>query len=290
MNGEIALFGENGFLGQALKSWCNGTQDFKSRVWINCRARVMGIGGNQKYHALLLRDNLRSALDIFNQAEFYGYPRIVNFGSTCAYSPEVDCPFRPEDYLKGEPEATNYGYAMAKRMIYTIGKTYSQQYGMDNLYLVMPNLYGPGYKVTEHMHVIPDMIRKVQEAIDSKAEEISFWGSGEAEREFLYVEDAAKLVLKAVEECHTQDPVHLTSGQMITIKALAGLICQKMGYEGTVWWDTTKPDGQLQRKLATGLELEDKISLDFGLDQTIAYYRNLTKMEKGAILSAPASP
>lgn len=269
---NYALFGEKGFLGNALKPHCLGLANFSSEVWINARARVMGIGGNQKFPADLLTRNLKSAIEVFEQAVAYDRKRVVNFGSTCAYSIDAPVPFQPKDYLVGEPEPTNSGYAIAKRTIYSMSRAYNQQYGMDNLYLVMPNLYGPGCHFGPYNHVIPDMIEKVQAALACYATEIVFRGTGSPEREFLYITDAVQLILRAIRECHSPEPVHLTSGQVVTIKQLAEKICWKMGFKGHIRWDASFPDGQLKRTLATGLEWVRPMSLDDGLDSTIAYY------------------
>lgn len=270
------LFGERGFVGSALKPFCKGSRI--SPVWINAMAVVQGIGGNRLSPATLLVDNLKSAIQVFDQATASdSCKRIVNFGSTCAYSPQMMIPFQPQDYLRGFPETTNLGYAIAKRTIYSMSCAYSEQYDMDNLYLVMPNLYGPGCHFGPNSHVIPDMISKVQAALDSNATEIVFLGTGAAEREFLFIGDAVTLILKAIEEVHTQDPVHLTSGQVITIKNLAELICRIMGFSGVIHWDSKFPDGQLKRQLAKGLEPMFPMPLEVGISQTVQFFRSIQK-------------
>ena len=243
-------------------------------VWVNAAGRVRGIEGNMREPALMISGNLGIALKIFEDAVRGGVKRVVNFGSTCAYSPRSGVPFRVEDYLEGEPAGTNGAYAWAKRMVYVMSRAYAKQYGMDNLYLVMPNLYGPGnFKHTDG-HVIPEMVRKVDRAIVEGGGEVVFLGSGMAEREFLYVEDAADLVVKAVEEVHSGDPVHLTSGGgTITIRELAGLLKRLMGYEGELAWDVTKPDGQMRRLLSPGITHPDPVSFKEGLRKTIESYR-----------------
>lgn len=235
----------------------------------------MGIQGNKAFPAEMLSENIETAIDIFNQATIDKRKRrVVNFGSTCAYSPSVQAPFMPTEYMQGDPEPTNYGYAMAKRTIYAMSVVYGDQYGMDNLYLVLPNLYGPGCRFTGSMHVVPDMIVKVQKAIDSGASQVAFLGTGKPEREFLFIEDAVKLILKAIEECHTHLPVNITSGELISIKALAALICETMGYEGEIVFDQKSPDGQLVRCLAKGVHLDHPTTLREGILETVNYFRS----------------
>lgn len=275
------LIGQRGFLGKTLLPYCGG--DLESPVWINAIAKVMGIGGNQKFPADMLTENLRSAINVFDLAVANGCKRLVNFGSTCAYSPSSASPFEPHDYLEGMPETTNYGYAVAKRTIYSMSLCYSDQYGMNNLYLVMPNLYGPGCHFGSHNHVIPDMIVKIQEAIDNGKKEILFFGTGAAEREFLYIEDAAQLVLKAIAECDSPLPVHLSGAFMLTIRSLAMTLVRLMGFEGNVRWDGNKPDGQMRRELAKGIELGDYMPFEQGLKNTISYFR-LIRKSKEAVL------
>lgn len=265
------LFGERGFLGSALRPYCKGNQT--SPVWINCMAKVMGIKGNKEHPATMMTENLKSAIEVFELAVPNKCKRIINFGSTCAYAKNAFTPFHPYMYMQGEPEATNYGYAMAKRAIYALSNVYSQEFGMDNLYLVMPNLYGPGCHFRPNNHVIPEMIMKIQKALDQHAPQIVFMGTGSAQREFLYIEDAVKLVLQAIEECHTPDLVHLTSGQLITIRDLAQMLCDIMGFAGSIGWDMVGPDGQMRRQLARGLQLEHDTSLEEGLAATVRYYR-----------------
>lgn len=266
------ILGERGFLGSALLKRL-GSQ-MPSDVWINCAAKCMGIEGNRLGPATMIHANLAIALEVFAKAPLNGVKRVVNFGSTCAYSPESPTPFEPKDYLKGDPEPTNGPYAIAKRAIYSLSRSYSEQHGMDNLYLVMPNLYGPGDHFKAFAHVIPDIIKKVDAAQKASVKFIELFGTGAPEREFLYIDDAVDLILKAVVDVHTQDPVHLTSGEMITIKDLADLILKEMGFDGYIHWRSDKPDGQLKRQLARGMQLEKPTTIVEGIRKTVEWYRS----------------
>lgn len=271
------LLGHKGFLGKALAPLCEFS--YNAPVWINAMAQVRGIEGNIKAQGWMMSENLKSAIMVFEEAAKKGVRRVVNFGSTCAYSPDVLIPFQACSYMVGEPEPTNYGYAMAKRAIYALSKAYGQQYAMDNLYLVMPNLYGPGCHFGTNNHVVPDMIVKIQAAIEENATEIVFRGTGVAEREFLYIHDAVKLIFQAVEEKHTDQPLNLTSGTIITIKALAETLCGIMGFAGAIHWDSSFPDGQLKRELFSDMRPESPMPLQEGLAKTVEYYRATRPVE-----------
>ncbi len=264
------IFGDKGFLAQHVKKTCGGI--IVPRTLINCAGKVHGIGVNQKSNADMLFCNLASAMEAFEVARLNSYRRIVNFGSACAYSGEVHSPFKPKDYLKGDPEPTNAGYAEAKRMIYKMGRMHEEQYGIKSLYLVMPNLYGPGDHFDATGHVIPNMIERMVKARDKQQKEITFRGTGDPIREFLYVGDAAQLIEQALWTQDTKEPVHLTSGRYTTIKELADLIKELVEYKGEIKWDATQADGQKKRILQKGLQLEHSTTLREGLCQTIRWY------------------
>lgn len=241
-------------------------------VAINCAGRTRGIAGNIARPADMITANLKPAMQVFDMAQQMGVRRVVNFGSTCAYSPEVPTPFKPEDYLKGDPEPTNGAYAVAKRTIYVMSRAYADQCQMDNLYLVMPNLYGPGDHFTSDGHVIPSIIMKMDQAIKDGSP-ITLFGTGAAEREFLYVEDAAQMIMQATDNIYARRPVHISSGETITVKDLAALIAGLMGFRGEILWDATKPDGQLKRLLAKDIVPVQPTALEEGLKKTISWYR-----------------
>lgn len=267
------IHGHGGFLGSHLERLI-GHDEERADTLVNCAARVGGIAVNEAEPADMLTSNICAAIGAFELAIKKKIRTLINFGSTCAYSPECRVPFKPEDYLKGEVEVTNGGYAEAKRMIYRMGRYYEQQYGIRSLYLVMPNLYGPGDRFDHTSHVIPAMIQKMVVAKADGTPELTFRGTGTAEREFLFVEDAARLVGRVLEEKSSFDwqrlPIHLTSGETILIKDLAALIATLTGYAGEIRWDRTQSDGQKKRLLEKGLQLEPGTSLEEGLSRTIA--------------------
>lgn len=264
--------GDRGFLGRYLVCHVDGSGD--DGVMINAAGRVRGILANQREPATMMVKNLSAAMECFDVARSIGFRRVVNFGSTCAYSPEAGVPFRPEAYMRGDPEATNRGYAWAKRAIFEMGLAFNDECGMDNLYIVMPNLYGPGEKLGEDAHVVTAMASKFVKAIALGDSPVEFFGSGDAEREFLYVEDAARTIPVMVKViANERRPVHLSGTEVVTMKELARRIGTLAGFNGEIRWDGRNPDGQMRRRLERGWVPDRPTPFDVGLLATIDYCR-----------------
>jgi len=166
-----------------------------------------------------------------------------------------------------------------------MAQAYRQQYGMNVIYLVPVNLYGPKDNFDlEASHVIPALIRKFTEATSKKEKQVVAWGTGKASREFLYVEDAAEGIITAAEKYNKPEPVNLGTGKEITIKDLVNLVAQLAGFEGKIIWDTTRPDGQPRRCLDTSkakqeFGFEAKTDLASGLRKTIDWYKNFNQVK-----------
>ena len=188
-------------------------------------------------------------------------------------------PFKEEDLWDGYPEETNAPYGLAKKMLLVQSQAYRQQYGFNSIFLLPVNLYGPKDNFDlETSHVIPALIRKCVEAIDKGEDNITLWGTGSPTREFLYVEDAAEGILLAAEHYNASDPVNLGSGTEISIKNLEIKIAELTSFQGEVFWDTSKPDGQPRRSLDTQrakrfFGFEASMPLEEGLRRTIDWYR-----------------
>ena len=188
-------------------------------------------------------------------------------------------PFKEEDLWNGYPEETNAPYGLAKKMLLVQGQAYRQQYGFNAVHLLPVNLYGPRDNFDpDSSHVIPALIRKCVDAQEAGSASISVWGTGSATREFLYVEDAAEGILLAAEQYDGSDPVNLGAGFEISIRDLAELIVRLTGFEGTIAWDATKPDGQPRRSLDTSraerhFGFKARTGFEEGLRRTIEWYR-----------------
>ncbi len=217
---------------------------------IHLAARVGGIGYNRANPGQLFFDNLMMGAQVMEEARLSGVEKFVAVGTVCAYPSWTPVPFREDDLWDGYPEPTNAPYGLAKKMLLVQAQAYRQQYGFNAIYLLPVNLYGPGDNFDpQSSHVIPALIRKVQEARDQARPFIEVWGDGSAHREFLYVEDAAEGIVRAAERYNGAAPVNLGSGKDITIKELVTTLCELMNYRGSVRWDPTQPNGQRQRRL-----------------------------------------
>jgi len=247
-------------------------------IVIHLAAKVGGIGFNKKYPATLFYDNAIMGIQLMEAARQEGVQKFVVIGTVCAYPKYTPVPFREEDLWNGYPEETNAPYGIAKRILLVQAQAYREQYSFNAIYLLPVNLYGPKDNFDpERSHVIPALIKKMVDAQLERRNEVVVWGTGEASREFLYVEDAAEGILLATEKYNKLDPVNLGASKEITIKDLADLIVKLTGYDGRIIWDTSKPDGQPRRCLDTSkakreFGFEARTDLEEGLKRTIEWY------------------
>lgn len=263
-----------------LRTWdaCKGVTAGQDIV-IHLAATVGGIGFNKKYPATLFYDNLMMGTQLMEAARLAGVEKFVALGTICAYPKHAAVPFREEELWNGYPEETNAPYGLAKKMMLVQAQTYRTQYGMNAIYLLPVNLYGPRDMFDpERSHVIPALIKKVDDAIRTGASSIDVWGTGTATREFLYVADAAEAIVQATSSYDGSEPVNIGAGEEISIKELVHLIAELMGYTGELNWQTDKPDGQPRRKLDTTrardyFGFSAHTSLRDGLTETINWYR-----------------
>jgi len=229
---------------------------FATERWdivLHLAAIVGGIGSNQKNPATFFHDNALMGIHLVEHAWRNGVEKFVGVGSVCAYPRETPLPFHESELWRGYPDDTNAPYGLAKRMLLVQLQAYRNQYGLDGIYLIPSNLYGPGdHFDPETSHVIPALIRKFQEAIDDGSDSVVIWGDGSPTRDFLHVDDAAEGILLATEGYSSPEPVNLGSGREISIRELAELIASEMGYDGNFVWDTSKPNGQPRRRLDIG--------------------------------------
>ena len=247
----------------------------KCEIVIHAAAVVGGIGANMKNPGKFFHDNLVMGVNTMEEARLAGVAKYVGIGTICAYPKHTAIPFKEEDLWNGYPEETNAPYGLAKKMLLVQAQAYRQQYGMNSIFLLPVNLYGPGDNFSpESSHVIPALIRK---CLESKGE-LEVWGTGKASREFLYVDDCAEAILLAAEKYDKPEPVNLGAGFEITIKDLVDLIIRLTGFKGRVSWNTSKPDGQPRRCLDVSRAKREfgfsaHTSFEEGLLRTIESYR-----------------
>ncbi len=262
-----------------LKKWenCEAVAE-GADIIIHLAAKVGGIGFNQKHPGESFYDNILAGVQLMEAARIAKVEKFVAMGSVCAYPKFAKIPFKEEDLWAGYPEETNAPYGLAKKMMLVQAQAYRQQYGLDAIYLLAVNLYGPGDNFDpESSHVIPALIRKVKEAKDSGKDHIDVWGTGNASREFLYVEDAAEGIVLATERYDKPDPVNLGAGMEIRIRELVEKIAEIMQFNGEIRWDSSKPDGQPRRCLDVSRAYKEfgfkaNTSFDEGLRKTIKWY------------------
>ncbi len=261
--------------------------DSKPDLVIHLAAVVGGIGHNQKNPGKFFYDNLMMGVQLIEQSRLGGVKKFLATGTVCAYPKFTPVPFKEEDLWNGYPEETNAPYGLAKKMMLVQSQAYREQYGFNSIFILPANLYGPGDNFDlETSHVIPALIRKCVEARRTGAEYVEVWGSGNASREFLYVEDCAEGIVRAAALYDDGDPVNLGNGREITIRDLVEIIAGQAGFEGKIRWQSEKPDGQPRRQLDTTRAFERfgfraQTSLAEGLRQTIDWYETAF-MARGA--------
>jgi GDP-L-fucose synthase len=249
--------------------------DARPDTVIHLAAEVGGIGANRANPGRYWYANLIMGAHVLEQSRKAGVGKLVLLGTVCSYPKFAPTPFREDDLWEGYPEETNAPYGIAKKSQLVGAQTYREQYGLNAIYLLPVNLYGPRDNFDlETSHVIPALVRKMTAGDD----EIVLWGDGSPTREFLFVEDCVEGIALATERYDGADPVNLGSGQEIAIRDLAELVAELTGFEGEIVWDESRPNGQPRRQLdvTRARELfgfEAKVPLREGLERTIAWYR-----------------
>ncbi|MCX6634064.1 MAG: GDP-L-fucose synthase [Acidobacteria bacterium] len=250
----------------------------RPEVLIHLAAIVGGIGANRANPGRFFYDNAIMGIQLIEACRKHGVEKTVVLGTICAYPKFTPVPFREEDLWNGYPEETNAPYGIAKKALLVQCQSYRQQYGMNAIFLLPVNLYGPRDNFDpESSHVIPALIRKCVEAVEEGRNEIVCWGDGSPTREFLYVEDAARGILAAAGKYDGAEPVNLGSGQEISIRCLMEKIAHMTGFKGRIVWDTSKPNGQPRRCLDVSRAEREfgfraTTKFDDGLRKTIEWY------------------
>lgn len=254
--------------------------DHRPAVVMHLAAEVGGIGANRDNPGRFFFANAAMGLHLIEGARKAGLKKFVQVGTICAYPKFTPVPFKESDLWDGYPEETNAPYGIAKKALLVMCQAYRQQYGLNAIYLLPVNLFGPRDNFDLHSsHVIPALIRKCIEARDRGEKQIVAWGTGSASREFLYVEDCAEGLIASLEKYDSPEPMNLGSGREISIRDLTHLVAKLANFQGEIVWDATKPDGQPRRCLdvtraeseigfVAGTQLED------GLRKTIQWYES----------------
>jgi len=247
-------------------------------------AEVGGIGANRANPGRYWYANLMMGANVLEQARVRGTPKLVIVGTVCSYPKFAPIPFHEQDLWDGYPEETNAPYGVAKKAVLVGAQAYREQYGVNAIFLVPANLYGPRDNFDlEKGHVIAHLIRKMLEAED----EVVLWGDGSPTREFLYVDDCVEGLVLAAERYDGPEPVNLGSSHEISIRELAELVADLTGFHGQIVWDETKPNGQPRRSVDGGCAkelfgFEARTHLRDGIERTVAWYRSAHALGVGS--------
>ncbi len=254
--------------------------DFGPDVVIHLAAEVGGIGANRAHPGRFFYVNLAMGMNQIERARRVGVEKFVQVGTVCSYPKFCPVPFREEDIWSGYPEETNAPYGIAKKSLLVMLQAYRAEYGFNGVFVMPVNLYGPGDNFDpDSSHVIPALIRKFQIAKDEGRDAVECWGTGQPSREFLYVDDAASAILAAARCYDGAEPINIGTGSEITIRKLAHLIAELIGFDGGIVWDRAQPDGQPRRQLDVTRAFETlrwlaRVDLRTGLEHTIKWWRS----------------
>ena len=257
-------------------------RDVRPEVVIHLAAIVGGIGANRENPGRFFYENLMMGIQLMEAARRYAVQKFVQVGTVCSYPKFAPVPFKEDDLWNGYPEETNAPYGIAKKALLVQAQAYRDQYGLNAIYLLPVNLYGPGDNFEPgSSHVIPALIKKCVDAVEQGESSIEVWGSGNATREFLYVDDAAEGIVLAAENHNGPEPINLGSGREISIRELVNLVAKETGFRGSIEWNTSKPDGQPRRSLdvsraAELLGFRARTNFVEGLRRTIEWYKSAT--------------
>jgi GDP-L-fucose synthase len=254
--------------------------DVQPELVFHLAAEVGGIGANRANPGRYWYANLVMGTHVLEQSRIHAVGKLVLLGTICSYPKLTPVPFQEDDLWNGYPEETNAPYGVAKKALLVGAQAYRAQYGLNTVYLMSTNLYGPGDNFDlETSHVIPALIRKMLEANERGDEEIVLWGDGTPTRDSLYVEDCADALRLAAQRYDGEEPINLGTGEEPAIRELAELVAQITGFEGRIVWDTSMPNGQPRRRLDTTrarelLGWEAQTPLHEGIERTVAWFRS----------------
>ncbi len=241
-----------------------------------------GIRANQKYPAELMLNNLLVDCHVICNAHRYGVKKLLYLASSCSYPRLCPQPMRVESLMTGLLEPTNEAYATAKLAGIKLCQSYQQQYGANFVSVIPANIFGPGDDFSpEDSHVISGLIRKMHEAKLVKADVVEIWGTGSPQRDFIFVDDLADACILVMQKYNEPDCINIGGGSGLSIKELAELVREVVGYPGKLRFDPSKPDG-MPMKVLDSRELKEigwqaKTSMRSGLDQTYRWFLETIK-------------
>jgi GDP-L-fucose synthase len=249
-------------------------------VVINTAGKLGGTMDNKEHPADYFYENVMTGMNLLHASRKESLKKFVQIGSVISYPSNANkYPLTEDKLWDGYPDEVKEGYAMAKKFLLVMGKTYQKQYSVPVIHLMLTNMYGPGdhYKAS-NAHVVPALIDRFAEAKSTNKSEVVVWGTGKATRDFLYVKEAAIGIINAMQRYSDTQPINMASGQEVSIKELAEAIAKHMEYSGKLTWDKTKPDGQLRSsynisKARKAFGFKPSTSIDEGIKKTVEWYK-----------------
>ena len=251
-------------------------EEARPELVFHLAAEVGGIGANRANPGRYWYANLMMGAHVLELSRLHGTEKVVVAGTVCAYPKHTPVPFREDDLWNGYPEETNAPYGVAKKSILVGAQSYREQYGLNAIFLLPANLYGPRDNFDlETSHAAAALVRKMLDGGDR----VVLWGDGSPTREWLYVDDCAEALALAAERYDGDEPVNVGTGQEVSIRELAETIAELTGFAGEIVWDTSMPNGQPRRSLDTSrarelFGFEARTPLREGLERTVAWYRS----------------
>ena len=246
---------------------------------IHAAANSGGLDFHLAFPADIFRDNLLMTVNILEASAIFRVKKLVLIGSSCAYPGHLAGPMKEEDVLQGPLHASVAPFGLSKRAMFIGAQAYREQHGLQAIWLLLTNLYGPRDAFDrEYGHVVSTLVRRFVDAAQTGASSVTCWGSGAARRECLFVKDAAEAVLRAVECYDAPEPLNIGTGIPITIRELVELLKELSGFPGEVVWDRSKPDGALNKvfdvsKMVAVLDWRPSTDLRQGLAETISWFK-----------------
>ncbi len=252
-------------------------QAIRPDVVILAAARVGGIMANNMYPAEFLSENLRIQVNVMDAAQAADVDRLLYLGSSCIYPKHAEQPIRESSLLTGPLEPTNDAYAIAKIAGVIQTQAHRRQYGVHWISAMPTNLYGPGDNFDpETAHVLPALIRRFHEAAELGADTVSLWGTGTPRREFLHVDDLGRAIVRLLEVYDESEPINVGAGKDISIRKLAEIVAEVVGFSGEIVQDTSRPDGTPRKLLdvsrLNSLGWEPRIPLREGIETTYRWF------------------
>ena len=247
-------------------------------IVVHAAGLLGGIEFSRRYPADVFIQNLTMACNILFCSNKFKIKKLVNIGSACVYSDELDRPFKETDIMSKPMHPSVQYYGFSKIALYLGGIAYKEQSNMKSIHLIPANLYGPGDKFDPDLsHVVSSMIPKFYHAMKTNSESVECWGTGQTIREFLYIDDCADAIIKATMFYEKSKPLNIGLGQGLKILEVANLIKKVTGYQGKIIWDNSKPDGASYKvvdinKINAEIAWKPYTSFESGLEKTVAWF------------------